>query len=291
MKPPKLDHRRAGHAVATLAFAACLQAGSGAAALGAQEGPVTLRLEARRGDTSAYRFQQRIDLQMPPEFGGRQEVGSLLVVGQRVERVDEDSIRYLAEVRDVTVEMDSAPMGSDLDFSRFEGQRFRMTLSRGGELLSVEPVEGTAPGAAQLQQSIRQVGFPTLPRGPVRVGDTWVDTTRVDASAMALPAAGEIVSVNRTTLRRLLSAGGATVAELTVETAFRFEPAARPMPAMQVDVSGTRSDTVRFDVTGGRFLTSSGSQSFEMTMAIPGASGSLSIQGTATSRAELLPGS
>lgn len=291
MKPPKLDHRRAGHAVATLAFAACLQAGSGVAALGAQEGPVTLRLEARRGDTSAYRFEQRIDLEMPPEFGGRQEVGSLLVVGQRVERVDEDSIRYMAEVRDVTVEMDSAPMGSDLDFSRFEGQRFRMTLSRSGELLSVEPVEGAAPGAAQLQQSIRQVGFPTLPRGPVRVGDTWVDTTRVDASAMALPAAGEIVSVNRTTLRRLLSAGEATVAELAVETAFRFEPEVRPMPAMQVDVSGTRSDTVRFDVTRGRFLTSTGSQSFEMTMAIPGASGSLSIQGTATSRAELLNGS
>lgn len=263
----------------------------GAPVLRVQEEPVALRLEARPGDTATYRFQQQIDLQMPPELGGDQQVDSRLVVQHRVERVDDESIQYLAEVRDVGVEMEASAMTGDLDFSRFKGQRFRMTLSRRGELREMEPVGEAGPGAEQLQQSMRQVGFPVLPARPVGVGDTWVDTTRVDAAAMALPAQGEIVSVNRATLKRLVRAGDATVAELAVETSFRFEPGSGAMPGMEVQVTGNRSDTVRFDVTRGRFLTSSGIQEFEMRMAIPGATGALSIKGTARSRAELLTGS
>lgn len=287
---PTVPPSRAAPALLLVALLAPgLPGGPALALLAAQDGPVTLRLQGRQGDAAVYRFEQDIALQMPPEFGGDQAVGSRLVVEQRVERADEASIRYLAEVRSVSVEMDDSGMAGDLDFSEFEGQRFRMTLSRRGELQEMEPVGEATPGTAQLQQSMRQAGFPVLPVAPVRPGDSWVDTSRVDATAMALPAAGEIVSVHRTTLTRLVSEGTGTVAELAVETSFRFEPAAGAMPGMRVEVTGDRTDAVRFDVTRGRYLASDGSQQFEMTMSIPGATGGLSIRGTATNRTELLP--
>lgn len=276
---------------ARICLAVSLAVASPVSPLPAQEALVTLRLEARAGDSATYRYEQRIDLRMPPEFGGEQRVASRLVVEQRAEEVSEPSIRYLAQVREVRVEMESSPTAGDLDFSRFEGQRFRMTVDRRGRLQSMTPLDDAGPGVDQLQQSMRQVGFPSLPPGPVRVGESWVDTTRIDAAAMALPAEGEIISVSRTTLERLVGTGRDRVAELRVETDFRFEPGGATIPGMRVDLTGSRSDRVRFDVARGRFLDSTGTQEFEMTMGIPGAASSLSIEGTATSRAELLPNS
>lgn len=277
--------------IPAMAVALALLGGSpwaGAQAAAQEQGPVTLQLKATRGQPVTYRFQQEIDLQMPPELGGSQKVRSLLMVQQTLERATADTLRYLAEVKDVGVEMDASPMGGDLDFSRFRGQRFRMSLTSRGEILELEPLGAAEAGTEQLQHSIRQVGFPLLPERPIRVGESWVDTSRVDAAAMALPADGQIVSVNRATLRRLLREGDATVAELLVETTFRFEPGPRAMPGMQVEMTGERADTIRFDVTNGRFLGGSGSQDFRMSMAIPGAPGSLTIQGTARSTASLV---
>lgn len=256
-----------------------------------QEGPVTLRLEARPGEAAAYRYAQEIDLRMPPEFGGDQRVVSRLAVRQRAERVREASIRYLAEVLEVSVRMEGSAAAEELDFSRFEGQRFRMTVDRRGRLQEIVPIGEPGPGFEQLEQSMRQIGFPVLPEDPVTVGESWVDTTRIDAAAMALPAAGEIVSVSRATLRGISRDGGTAVADLLVETDFHFEPGGGAMPGMQVEVTGSRKDEVRFDVTRGRFLEADGTQEFRMKMAIPGARSSLSIEGSAASRAELLPGS
>lgn len=254
-----------------------------------QERPVRLRLEARPGEAATYRYLQEIDLRMPREFGGDQRVESRLVVRQRAERVEETSIGYLGEVREVTVEMAGSPSADELDFSRFEGQRFRMTLDRRGRLQGITAIGDPGPGFEQLEQSMRQIGFPVLPPGPVRVGESWVDTARIDAAAMALPATGEIVSVSRVTLERLSRIDGRTVAELAVHTDFHFEPSGGAMPGMQVEVTGRRQDEVRFDVDRGRFLEARGNQEFELRMTIPGAPSSLSIGGTARSRAELLP--
>lgn len=256
------------------------------AVIAQQQGPVTLRLNGNRGDANTYRFEQDISLRMPPELGGATEVKSLLVLSQTLQGTRGDTLRYEAQVRDVAVEMEPSPTGEDLDFSQFKGQRFTVVTDRRGDILAISGAAG--PGAEQLQQSIRQVGFPTLPRGPVRVGDTWTDTTRIDASAMALPAEGEIVSVNRATLKGLSRSGAATVADLTVETTFHFEPGARAMPGMSVQMRGSRADNVRFDVTNGRYMSAAGQQDFTLNMSIPGAAGSLSIQGTARSRARLL---
>lgn len=275
-----------------LVLSASLAASSAALALAAapgcaqQPGPVTLRLSGDRGQTSTYRFEQDISLRMPPEFGGSQEVNSLLVLEQRVQGTNGDTIRYRTEVVDVAVDMQSDPTGGGMDFSQFEGQRFEVAVTRRGDILSMAG-DGAA-GADQLQQTIRQVGFPLLPRRPVAVGDSWVDTTRVDAAAMALPADGDIVSVNRATLKGLSREGEATVADLVVESTFRFEPGPRASPGMSLQLNGARTDDVRFDVTRGRFLDASGRQAFTLNMGIAGAGASFAIRGEARSRARLV---
>lgn len=251
-----------------------------------QEAPVTLRLKGTEGQTTTYRFQQDIDLNMPIQFGGSQAVHSLIVIQQTVQYVTADTIRYLAEVKDIVVEMGSSPVGG-MDFSQFKGQQFRLALSPRGKVLEVESSGPDEVGTEQLRQSMQQVGFPVLPAQSIRVGDSWVDTTRVDAAAMALPANGEIVSVNSSTLKKLSRSGDISVAEILVETTFSFEPHGASLPGMRVAMNGSRTDQVRFDVTNGRFLEAKGTQDFVMSMAIPGAPGSLSIEGTAKSVASL----
>lgn len=274
-------------ATATLAALAGLVALFGMPLPAAAQDAVTLRLGAHQGETATYRFEQDLNFQMPPEFGGDQQVRSRLVLAQAVQRVVGDTIHYRTEVEDIAVEMAGSQATGDLDFSQFQGQHFVSTVTRRGEVLNLE-MPGAAEAGEQIEHSLRQVGFPILPQRAVRVGESWVDTVRVDASAMALPAEGEIVSINRTTLRGLSRSGESTIAELDVETTFSFEPGARAMPGMQVEMSGTRADDVRFDVTRGRFLGATGRQDFTLEMAMPGASGSFTIQGTAESRATLV---
>ena len=57
---------------------------------------------------------------------------------------------------------------------------------------------------------------------------------------------------------------------LTAETTFIFEPADVTLAGLSVEMTGSRADAVRFDVTNGRFLASRGQQDFTMNMAVAG---------------------
>lgn len=253
---------------------------------GAQE--VTLRLDPTPGQTQTYRFEQDLDFRMPPEFGGDQQLRSFLLLDQTADRLSADTIHYENVVRDISVDMEGSTGAGDLDFSQFKGQTFTSAVTRRGEVVALEMGEGMAV-SDQVEHALRQMGFPLLPDAPVRVGQSWTDTTRVDAAAMAVPAEGEIVSISRTTLRGIGRQGGSQVAELRVETTFAFEPGARALPGMRVEMTGNRADDVRFDVTAGRFLEATGQQDFVLNMTMPGASGTFAIRGTARSRANLEP--
>jgi len=254
----------------------------------AQDGPVLLQLSARTGETDTYRYEQNVNLQLPPEFGGAQSIATMLVLSQTAMDVSGDRIQYLAEIKDVSVEMTENPLGADLDFAKYKGQQFDMSMTRQGELVGLE-MAGTNPAAQQIQQSMRQVGFPQLARNPVRVGDTWTDTTRADANGMGVPVDGDIVSVNQTTLERLTELGERTIANLRVETTFTFQPRAQAgLGGMSVEMTGTRSDDVRFDVTNGRFIVGAGSQSFTLNIGMAGLGGGFLIEGNSRSSAQLL---
>jgi hypothetical protein len=273
---------------ASLAMALPLARGGGAPATAvAQEGPVMLQLSARTGETDTYRYEQNVNLQLPAEFGGAQSIASRLVLSQTAMSVSDDRIQYLAEIKDVSVEMTENPLGADLDFSKYKGQQFDMAMTRQGQLLGLE-MAGANPAAQQIQQSMRQVGFPQLAGSPVRVGDTWTDTTRADAAGMGVPVDGDIISINRTTLERLTELGERTIANLSVQTTFTFQPRAEAGLGMSVEMIGSRSDDVRFDVTNGRFIVSAGSQSFTLNIGMAGLGGGFLIEGDSRSSAQLL---
>lgn len=256
------------------------------AASGAQE--VTLRLDPAQGDTLSYRFEQDMDFAMPPEFGGDQRMRSVLQLDQVATGFAGDTIRYDNIVREISFEMEGATGAENPDFSQFEGQTFEADVTRRNGILNLRMTDGSGV-SEQVRDALSQMGFPLLPRGPVRPGESWTDTTRVDAAAMAVPAEGDIVSINRTTLQGLDREGGATVARLRVESTYAFEPGPRTLPSMGVELTGTRADDVRFDVTSGRFLTANGEQQFVFDITMPGASGSFTIEGRIRSRARLEP--
>lgn len=258
-----------------------------AAPASAQEAPVVLRLTPQQGQSLTYRYEQDVDIDLPPEFGGSQAVRSRLVLEQTARGVRGDTLRYTTRVHEVSVDVNGG--GDALDFSRFEGQAFDATMTRRGEIVRLRP-QGQAPsGVEQIEESMRQVGFPLLPPAAVRVGESWTDTTRVEAGTMGVPADGDIVSVNRTTLERLTREGERTVAHLSVSTRFGFEPRRGGLAAMNVEVTGSARDTVRFDVTGGKYLDAGGRQNFVMDMSMPGSSGSLVVRATGRREASLVP--
>lgn len=269
--------------IVPLATLLALRAPSPAAA---QDGPVSLRLDPESAGSATYRYEQEIHLRMPAEFGGARDISSRLLLRQTPRGVGEDTLRYLAEVREIAVDAGGDGPASP-DVSRYRGRSYEMRMTRRGELLSLRPVESGGSGATQLEESLRQFGFPLLPRRPVRVGDRWTHTRRVDATAMALPARGKIVAVNRATLRGLERRGGRTIARFRVESTYRFEPDPRAAPGMRVELTGTRTDDVRFDVTGGRFLDADGRHEFTVRLSIPGAPGSFTIRGDAERKAAL----
>lgn len=254
------------------------------AAAAAQDGPVTLRLDPRAGEPETYRYEQDVGLRMPDEFGGARDISSLLVLRQTPRRIEGDTLHYRAEVREIAVHVNgNGEMGPDV--SRFRGRRYDMGVTRRGELVSLRPAEPGGAEADALEESLRQFGFPVLPDRPVRVGDRWTRTHRADATAMALPARGEIVAVDRAVLRGLERRDGRTIARIRVESTYRFDPGPGAAPGMRVELTGSRTDDVRFDVDRGRFLDAAGRHDFTVRISIPGAPGRFTIRGDAERRA------
>lgn len=249
--------------------------------------PVMLRLDSREGASVTYVYEQAVDLIMPDEFGGEQTIRSSMILAQTTREITDEVIRLVTEVVDLSVEASGFPLAEQLDASAMRGRQFDMEVTRQGRLVDIGLTSADA-AAGQIQQSLRQVGFPVLAAEPVRPGDTWQDTIHADPGSMGVPVDGTIVYVNHTTLERLSGAEGAVVAHLLVETTFRFEPGDVSLVGLSVEMSGSRADAVRFDVTNGRFLAARGQQDFTMSMAVAGSSGSFSVEGTARSSARLV---
>lgn len=253
-----------------------------------REQPVTLRLDPAQGETLTYRFRQDVNLDLPPQFGGgTRAVRARLLLRQTARDVRGDTLRLRTLVREASVDMNGSR--DAMNFSRFEGQRFDASVTRRGELVRLEPLGRAPSGVGQVEESVRQIGFPLLPPRPVEVGDAWVDTTRVEAGTLGVPADGDVISVHRTTLERLTNDGGRQVAHLSLRTRFGFEPRRGGMVGMNVETSGSARDTVRFDVDDGKFLSASGRQELVMNLSLPGSSSAFVVRATGRRTAELVP--
>lgn len=293
-RPP----RRVLRAAAVLAGSALITAlpWTGPAAVAAQEeGPVRLRLDDTEGRSSTYLFRSRTDVSPPPGMGAQTVAEATMRVRRTVESVAGDTLRIAVRIDsfDLDLESDDEQVRSQLRRAEEEsretvlGETFRVSVTRRGEIVEMGGMGDGAAGARQIDRSVRELTFGTLPEGPVSVGDSWTDTRTADASSFGVPVGGDIVTERTSTLDRTFRRNGSRVAEISVEASFGFEPDTTAQTAMSVDLSGSSAQTIRFDVDQGRFLSSSGAEDFTVNLGVPG-QGSFSFQVLSESSAELL---
>ncbi len=257
--------------------------------LHAQEA-VRLRLDSTAGESLTYKFELNLDIAVPPELGGSQRLESLMVLQQTTQNVRGDTLFFDSAVHDASFSLRSAEGAEMLPDASAElvGQSFRTAFTRRAEPVLIEIEGQSAQAAAQIRSALRQGGFPTLPERPVRVGDRWKDTVRIRASEMGMAAPGFLILINDISLQRLSRAGSSTIADILVETAYGFEPDRDAFPGVAVEMTGSRADNVRFDVTRGHFLSARGAQDFTMSLTVPGLGQALAVRGNGESSAGLV---
>lgn len=288
--------RLAAPAVPAAAVLVLVAAGA-PAALAGQDGAVRLRLEARQGETATYRFENTTHVTPPPSMGMETTADVTVVLRRRVEEVVGDTIRFASTIEDYRLDLDSesedvrSQLRGMAEKSRRDavGSEFPIAVTRRGEVLRIGARAGAAGGGSRLEQSLRRLTFVTLPQRPVSTGDSWESRETMDASAFRIPVEGQVEVRSVATLERFLRREGRRVAEIGVESTFDFRPSDTGQQMMKVEMTGSSAQTVRFDVEGGRFLSSSGAQDFTVNLSLPGqAEGSFTVQGNSESSATLV---
>jgi len=240
---------------------------------------VELRLKGSPGDMGSYAIDATRSFQLPDEFGGEQTMHATMTVHSRVAEVKADTIHYTLTVEEPSVDFVGASGAQTPDLSVFENQEFTVVLTAKGEAVDFVTPEGLGEGGAAVAASLSQFGSLPLPAAAVGVGDTWSDTARTDG-AMGLPASGEMVTISTITVTGISEKGGATIADLSVEAEFAFEPAADTEGEPEVDMTGAVVSNVRFDATNGVILGSSSASDFAADISGAGVPGPISIYGT-----------
>ncbi len=244
---------------------------------------VELRLGGDPGDVHTYAIDGTQSFQLPEEFGGEQSVRITMTVDAELTEVRADTLVYGLTVREPNVELSSGAAGGQTpDLSELEGAKFIQILTASGDAVEFTPPETLGQAGAGIAQSLSQFGSLPLPPGRVAVGDSWSDTARTEG-AMGLPAEGDMVTISTITLTGVSEEGGVTIADLSIESDFAFEPAADAEGQPEVDMSGALVQNVRFDVTHGLILGRSAASDFTANLSGGGIPGDVSIYGTSES--------
>lgn len=227
---------------------------------------MTLRLAPLPGARSEFVHEKRLDLRLPPDLGGEVATRTVLRLAQEVEETAADSVVFGARIVEIRFEAEPAP--ADIpDLSGLEGLRFRLVTTPAGRLYRVDVPGATGPVARALRDQVeswlRELGFPALPPGPVRVGDSWADTTRVPlASLLGLRSETEAREVRTTTLEAIEGVPGERTARLAVRTVWSGRQG--PEDAPDLVVEGEGSQVVELEVEAGRFARARGASRIEV---------------------------
>ena len=261
------------------------------AAPGQTPDPVVLRLGGEPGRTARYRHEKQLSLHLPEELGGEASTRTLLRLDQTVEQSTRDSVVVSSEIREFQFEVVPAPEQLP-DLEGLEGMRFRSTTTPSGRIYRIE-VEGAGdqvgkPLRDQIESWLRELGFPALPVGPTRPGDSWKDTTRVPLSALlGLQGTAEAVEVRTTTLRAVDETPHGPTALLDVRTEWT---SAGEGPSPDVTVRGSSRQSVRFAMESGWFIDSSGTSFIRVEISSGAGTEPLRIDAEGSYETQLLEG-
>lgn len=285
-------------AAAAVVFAVGASLAAPAATLAQQE-PVELRLRAEEGATATYRFEWKSHLAPPPAMDmSATDVTGSAVVARTAEEVRGDTLKFRSRIEDIQLDIQSGnpqvQSQSEAAAKRSErmvGREFVLTVTRTGHVVAMEAPNAEAVSGGQIERSLRELSFVTLPERPVAPGDSWKGQETVDAVSFGIPLQGDVVTRTTTTLDRVFEESGSRIAELQVEATFEFRPTGETKEqTMQVQMNGSSAQTIRFDVDEGRFLSSSGAQDFTVNLSIPGQPVSFTVQGSNETSARLVEG-
>lgn len=256
--------------------------------------PVYLRLSPGPERTLTYAHRVRARMDAPPELGGSRSLESAMRLRHTPVRIGADSVDLRIEVEEITLSADSIGEPQLPDLERHRGSTYLARMTTRGELVRMTEDDPRgdgrrAAGVSPVRRSVRMGGFPTLPEDPVRPGDSWVDTSRVDTGVMqGVMEGGETRAVSRTTLEELRRQGGTRVARLSVVTDYTFRPADSARSGVRASMSGSGSAAVRFDVTHGRYLQAEASQDYTVNLRFPDGSRTFSVRFQVDTEARLV---
>jgi hypothetical protein len=248
----------------------------------AQE-PVLLQLRGHPGDWAEFEHRKELTVRFPADLGGPATTHTRLRLRQQVDSRGDSAIIFRSVLREIVFRVEPQPEELP-DLSGLQGLEFRYASDRTGRTIWLAVPgsdEGAGPGLReQLQNWLGQLGFPSLPDGPVAVGDEWFQSNPVPATALGLAFDYGLVEEKTTRLSELQATDRATIAVLEVLTkwtpSFDPERAGSPLAALR----GISSQTVRFDVQNGRFLGGTGTTALELVLAPPGGNLLVSVEAT-----------
>lgn len=293
MSPSPLPFAPAGPPAARTAaggsffLLACLLAGAAGEAP-AQSGPVRLRLSPESGQSLLYAYRVDTRIEAPREFGGTRSFRFRLRLRQTAREASGDTVDHRVEILTAAVEGDSLVRRLLPDVGRYAGDTVDARITRSGRVADLGATPRGRAGPAQVQQVMRQSGFPILPVRAVGVGDSWTDTTEILTGMAQALGGGRIRAVSTSTLEEVTRTTGTTVARISVATRYSFLPGSSRQAAIRADMSGSGKATVRFDVDRGRYLSSEASRDFTVNLTIPGTTQPRSVQVDTESSARLL---
>ena len=261
------------------------------AASGQTPDPIVLRLGGDPGGTAHYRHEKRLSLHLPEELGGEVSTRTVFGLDQTVEASARDSVVVRSEIREFQFEVDPVPEQLP-DLEQLEGMRFRSTATPSGRIYRIEVDGASGPVAKPLRDQVetwlRQLGFPALPVGSTRTGDSWVDTTRVPLSALlGLQGTAEAVEIRTTTLRAVDETLHGPTALLDVRTEWTSDGEG---PSPDVIVRGSSRQSVRFALESGWFVDSSGTSFIRVEISSGAGSEPLRIDAEGSYETRLLEG-
>lgn len=249
-----------------------------AAAPAATAQQVELRLKGSVGDVTSYSIEAMQNIQLPDEFGGEQSMQASMTVESRVTEVRGDTLVRVLTVKDPVIEGTQ-----QIDMTGVAGKEFTQEITMTGQTVSFASPEGLGAGGASVASSLEQFGSLRLPTKAVGVGDSWTDTVRAEGAPLGLPAEGEMVTVSTITVTGISEDAGNTIADLSVESAVLFEPAADSAAGMDIEMTSDVVSNVRFDATNGVILGSSSASDFAASISGAGVPGPISIYGNTES--------
>lgn len=241
-------------------------------AVRAQEA-VRLQLSGVPGEWLQYSHRKDLVLDLPADLGGPTTARTTIRLRQLVDAVSDTSIRYVTTLEEVTFDVHPEPAQIP-DLSGLQGLQFYQTTRRAGRITGVRRSEETEDAAAGLREQVEswlsQLGFPPLPEQEVEVGEDWTETVPIPASVLGLAVDYDLEQIRTVRLNEVRTAGNSAVAFLLVETLWKPPPDRSGAGGGVVSVRGSAEQMVRFDVTRGRFLGSTGTSSLELVLTPPG---------------------